>query len=422
MRNYINKLIVLAICAGAWFAMSCTEDMVCKFDDNGEGAALQAPESNPCGIGVNDQSYQILPLTNATTVANFDVDKFVADIAAELNVSVKGWQLAVGYDDKVIRATAGGLRSGSKDCPSELEMTACTKMNIGSQTKAIICAAIINLLDEAGLDPSSEVIKDYLPTGWADQGGSDFMTFGSVLGHRSGYEVNAAGNTKDDVKAWYVAGPTNAPFEWVYLNAHYSFMRELFPKIYEKVRDVDFTEEEVSTHQQTSALLVNFLENEFIQPLGNPEPIISWPDDGSRVYYFDDINDNDGEQRDFQNIGAGTLSISVVNMVKFYMELWNGTKGIISPNVKNYMVEDGSELGINRFGFTTGGPINEEYYGHGGTISNYFSNTLVLPGNLFVSLGVNSCFQVDGSVTEGNQCNSFGVTQVILNHYRNAFN
>lgn len=383
---------------------------ICIYDeDDGLGAGISV-EENDCSPILNDESYTRFMLGTSASGQMFDVDSLVFYLKEQLDGEVKGWQMAVGYEGKVIRAKAGGLRSGSEDCPSNVYMSACQKMNIGSQTKTYVTIAIVKMLHDAKKNPFTEKIADYIPDGWEIKPGVENLTFAHFLGHRNGFS-NDIGTSRADLKTWFEQGITGTVGDYDYTNSNIGLMRVLFPRVLEKVTGVPFADEDIDTDEECSAIEVNYIMTHICQPSGNSNHILSWEDDASAVLKFSDANDNDGEFHTvYKTIGAGSMLASVVDQVNMYMHVFD--QQIISQPVLDYLVNDAFILGFNQTG--TIAPFNSMYYAHGGTLADFLSVTIQLPGQIYVSCAVNSkpC---------DNNCGSATITAMVRSAYQQAF-
>ncbi|MDV7399118.1 serine hydrolase domain-containing protein, partial [Arthrospira platensis SPKY1] len=87
----------------------------------------------------------------------------LANMAAQLDGNVVGYQIAVSIDGLVRATRSYGLSKRSPDC--EVGMFDCRKFNIASQTKTITVAAVLKLLEENGLTIDSPV-SPHLPDDW----------------------------------------------------------------------------------------------------------------------------------------------------------------------------------------------------------------------------------------------------------------
>ena len=424
-RNAILVILTASVLSATLFG--CIDDIIpsadgCKYEDDGQGGMVETPASNPCPLSMNDPAYGILELSDLTSVLQFDVDSMVRFIETNLNNgAVKGWQLAIGYDNKIIRTAAGGVRSGPTDCPADFPMTACQKTRIGSQTKNIVCTAVVMCLQEMGKSPFETLISEYVPEDWDTPEGVDTLTIAHFLGHRNGFGSDSENANWSSIKTWYENGINGTVGDYGYMNGNYNIMRIIFPRIYGEAYNVTYTEEEIDTDEECSAIEIGYIYSNIFNPLGNYDDFMNWVDDGSKVYSFSSINDQVGEAVEFTNLGAGTMIVSAPNMVKYYMELFDGGS-VIDPAIIDTMNFNDWPLGFNRLlnnGPLTIAPFNAPYYGHGGTIRDYYSSTIYLPGGLVVSLAVNSCFTDNGLVD--NTCSSWGTTEIINDAYRAAF-
>lgn len=390
----------------------------CKYDDNGAGGATSIAETNACSCPIINPENDLIPLQDAAGATyNFNVKTFTDIIASELEGTVKGWQLAVGYQGNIVAYDAGGFRTGANDCPANSPMTACTKIRIGSQTKNYVATAIVQLLLEANKDPFTEPILPYLPTGWGANIDSS-LTFAHFLGHRNGFGSDKAEKTIGDIESWMKATPkTGTIGDWQYMNANYHLMRIVFPRVYAVAKGIVYQDSDIDTDLECSAIKVPYIENFITEPSGNNFKILNWDDDGSEVLYFDNIDDEEGKSIEYDYIGAGEMVVSAVNMVRYYMALFEGGGGINS-NVITSMRDGAFELGFNRRD-NTAGPMNEEYFGHGGTLRNYYSCTLHFPGGLVASFAVNSCFT--GHPVVGNRCSSTGASDILVDAFNQSF-
>lgn len=393
-----------------------TSPSTCKYDNGTGGIA----ETNACSCPMISPENDIISLRGVTGATyDFNVKTFKDIIASEIGGTVKGWQLAVGYQGNIVSYGAGGFRTGAEDCPANSPMTACTKTRIGSQTKNYVAAAIIQLLLEANKDPFTEPISSYLPAGWGVNLDPS-LTFAHFLGHTNGFGSDVGGTSRQSVEAWIKATPkTGTIGTYQYMNGNYSLMRIVFPKVYGAAKGIVYQDSDIDTDLECSAIEVDYIENFITEPLGNKFDILKWDTDGSEVLYFDNTADDDGtsDSEKYTYIGAGTMVVSAVDMVRYYMALFEGGGGINS-NVITSMKDGAFRLGFNRFG-NIAGPMNEEYLGHGGTLANYYSCTLYFPGGLVATLAVNSCFT--GHPVVGNRCSSTGPSGILVDAFNRSF-
>lgn len=175
----------------------------------------------------------------------FDIDLFIQNINTTLQSSpFAGYQFAVNYKKNLYYNEAFGFARHEDDPGGEVLMTTNTRQNVASISKFIGTIALLNALEERGININSN-IRNWLPETWRDglhvgfysnPNSDTYLTFERVLTHNTA--INFSGSTpapgsmlsEDDMEESLQRAPAISRIG-TYQNANFTLIRVLIGQI-----------------------------------------------------------------------------------------------------------------------------------------------------------------------------------------------
>jgi len=114
----------------------------------------------------------------------FDVDLFAKKLKESFEDKTVGYAFAIAKDGKIARYDNGGLARRGIDQP-EIEYQATTRQGIGSCSKTITALAVLQALEDKGLNENA-YLWELLPPSWNIPQANRNITVGHLLAHKAG--------------------------------------------------------------------------------------------------------------------------------------------------------------------------------------------------------------------------------------------
>lgn len=338
-----------------------------------------------------------------------DIDKFAAGIKQAVHGKCTGYSVAIYRGGKLAKRFAGGMARLSVDSPAR-GMSVNDQIELGSISKTINAMVLLKALEEKGISIETS-ISGYLPSNWPQHSTikSGKVTFHKLLRHTSGLKQfdrfdeskYGPGNYNDHVKEAVKLGVVQSQSP-KYNNTNYELIRVLLAYVVNKKTAKQYEAPGKVKGQEIyfSSLLAAMANNRVFSKggvLGKPKLYDPAPADKAiRYYHFPTptaAGRHGNDRRRYPGRGGWKMTAAELAAV---LSAWNTNK-VLSPK----MTADMKKL---KLGVFNGECTYGTYYGHNGKSHNTkrsgTSQYIVFPGNIVVTLLLNSAENAHGNKTE----------------------
>ncbi|MEM7247447.1 MAG: serine hydrolase [Acidobacteriota bacterium] len=182
---------------------------------------------------VSDGLGPLMDLVSNDVNMKFDRATFIQNIRDTFDDETVGYAFSVVEDGVMVHADGIGLARKTAD--GLLEQNQTYRMNIASVSKTITATAVLQLLDEKNVSPTSSII-DWLPTDWEPDESIEDVTFENLMKHRSGLNDNANDSYGyNSLKSYIEANNASTPEDravYAYQNTNYAMFRIILPYLW----------------------------------------------------------------------------------------------------------------------------------------------------------------------------------------------
>lgn len=322
----------------------------------------------------------------------FNLDKFDQNLRESILPSgAIGWAYVITQNGLFVKG--GGFGKSRNNADGNQTFTINRKINLASVSKWLTAMAVMQLLEEKGLD-HNDPINPYLPPSWNRGPGVTTITFGQLLGHTSGLSsYNTAFSrtlTYSGLRRMIDTGVIR-PKTYDYLNANFALCRILIPSLWKGMPGAPPIV--LLDSATTEAAYIQYMQEKVFEPVG-----LTGVDceDQSRLnatlyYATSDLDANSGLYYGSWTswAGGGGFYMTTMELARV-LAYYRHTEVIISKESRKVM-ED------NRYGFEgkdDAREIHGTYLPKGGSIINggqgVVTQIVCFPNNVEVAVVFNS--------------------------------
>ncbi|MEM7247448.1 MAG: serine hydrolase [Acidobacteriota bacterium] len=276
----------------------------------------------------------------ASSYANlkFNREEFIQNIRDTFDDETVGYAFSIVEDGVVVHADAVGLARKAEDAPFQFQSPS-YRMNVASVSKTITATAVLQLLQEKGISPTSSII-DWLPPSWEPDESIEQVTFLNLMNHRSGLDQNRNRSYNYDRLKSYIEADDASTAEdravYQYQNTNFALFRVILPYLwgYDPAEVLPSFSADVAH----AAFYIVYVREYVLRPAGVLTADCDQdPTSAPLEYNFDDPTVASTHPGDWRLLaGGGGWYLSAEELGEFLAALSNdGT--LLPPGVRAYM-------------------------------------------------------------------------------------
>jgi CubicO group peptidase (beta-lactamase class C family) len=343
-----------------------------------------------------------------------DWDRFVSEIAKEVDDRVVGYALALAHSGAIARSRAWGVRRHAID-DGALPFTTKTQAQTASAAKLVSATAIVKALYERGLNVDAK-IAPFLPSCMEKGPGVSTITFRQILTHTTGLRGARGFDSKKDESCNgrdpyeclldVLAQGRKFPRVYGYNNKAYDLLRFLVPLVADTTAaKADFEQFDCENkagvlHRRIAEKFARYVRDKVLKPVGSDA---TWYPSGAYALNYNcnaqlqetrcNVN-RKGEamtKEYFLRSGSGKMAMTALDYVRFLSAL---DRGLILPS----SLVEGMKQGKLGFDTSIGGKAGPYFWKNGGCPSldkpqwgrGCKTLAMVFPGDVQAYIAINS--------------------------------